>query len=70
MLPQQLKGIDIPTLLIWGTEDRVVPIGVGHRLVKDLPNASLKTYNQTGHLITEERPKEIYEDILYHTTFY
>ncbi len=70
LLPQQLKGIDIPTLLIWGTEDRVVPIGVGHRLVEDLPNASLKTYNQTGHLITEERPEEIYEDILHHTTFY
>jgi pimeloyl-ACP methyl ester carboxylesterase len=67
LVPQKLKEIDIPTLLVWGKEDRVVPIGVGHRLVKDLPNAKLKIYDQTGHLITEERPEEIYKDILRHT---
>ncbi|WP_318842356.1 alpha/beta fold hydrolase [Virgibacillus alimentarius] len=62
--PEQLQTIHTPALLIWGEKDNVVPLHVGRRLVKDLPNAKLITYEKAGHLITEERPKEIYEQIL------
>ena len=67
LLPHQLQEIQTPTLLIWGEEDRVVPIQVGQRLVKDLPDAQLITYKNAGHLITEERPEHIFENILMHT---
>ena len=67
LIPQQLKEIQIPTLLIWGEDDRVVPIDIGHRLVKDLPYAQLITYKNTGHLITEEKPEHVFENILMHT---
>ncbi|MFC4025758.1 alpha/beta fold hydrolase [Oceanobacillus longus] len=60
----QLREIQTPALLIWGQEDRVVPLGVGKRMVRDLPNAKLITYEETGHFVTEERSKEIYEEIL------
>lgn len=62
--PKELQKIYTPALLIWGEKDKVVPLHVGRRLVKDLPNAKLKTYEKAGHLITEERPNEIYEEIL------
>ena len=64
LISEQLQEIQTPALLIWGVEDKVVPLRVGKRLVKDLPNAQLITYDQTGHLVTEERPREIYEQIL------
>ena len=67
LLPHQLQEIKIPTLLIWGEEDRVVPIQVGQRLVQDLPDAQLITYEKTGHLITEEKPEHVFENILMHT---
>ncbi|WP_245831847.1 alpha/beta fold hydrolase [Oceanobacillus senegalensis] len=64
---EELKKIKTPTLLIWGEDDMVVPLQVGKRLVNDLPNAELITYKKTGHLLTEERPMEITENILsYH----
>nr|WP_240795402.1 alpha/beta hydrolase [Aquibacillus halophilus] len=66
LLPKQLQEIRVPTLLIWGEEDSVVPIRVGHKLVKDLPNAQLITYEKTGHLITEERPEPIFKNIMTH----
>lgn len=66
LLPNELQKINVPTLLIWGEEDRVVPMHVGKRLVKDLPNAQLITYEKTGHLITEERPEPIFKNILTH----
>jgi len=59
--------MQIPTLLIWMEEDQVVPIQVGHRLVKDLPDAQLITYEKAGHLITEEKPEHVFENILIHT---
>ncbi|ALC91650.1 hydrolase [Bacillus sp. FJAT-18017] len=67
LLPQQLKEIKVPTLLIWGEEDRVVPVEVGKRLVRDLPDAQLITVEKTGHLITEERPDLVFQNILMHT---
>ncbi|PKR76748.1 alpha/beta hydrolase [Halalkalibacillus sediminis] len=60
----ELSSINTPALLIWGEEDRVVPVNVGRKLVKDLPNAKLITYKEAGHLITEERPQEVYSQIL------
>ncbi|MCL7747885.1 alpha/beta fold hydrolase [Halalkalibacter alkaliphilus] len=65
---KQLSEINIPTLLIWGEEDQVVPLSVGKRLVKDLPNADLITYEKTGHLVTEERTEELYCHILSYTS--
>lgn len=63
LLSEQLKNIQTPILLIWGKEDRIVPLNVGERLSQDLPNSSLKVYEQTGHLVPEERPGQIYRDI-------
>ncbi|ADU30252.1 alpha/beta fold hydrolase [Evansella cellulosilytica] len=58
-----LRKIHIPTLLLWGENDRVVPVHVGEKLKDDLPNAKLVTYKETGHLITEERVKEVFKEI-------
>ena len=65
--PYQLQEIQVPTLLIWGEEDKVVPVHIGHRLVRDLPQAQLITYEKTGHLITEEKPEHVFENILRYT---
>lgn len=64
---EELKTIIHPTLLLWGKEDKVVSVQVGHRLENDLPNAKLIIYEKTGHLITEERSHEVFEQILAHT---
>ncbi len=61
---EQLKEIKVPTLLIWGEDDKVVPVSVGKRLVKDLTDADLITFNQTGHLVTVERTIEVYNQVL------
>jgi pimeloyl-ACP methyl ester carboxylesterase len=43
------RGIDKPTLLMWGREDLVTPLKYGERLARDLPNAKLVTYPHCGH---------------------
>lgn len=46
---RRYRGIDKPTLLMWGREDVVTPIRFGERLVRDLPHAKLVTYPRCGH---------------------
>lgn len=60
----ELQKIETPTLLIWGEKDRVVPVHVGHRLHKDLPNSKFISYENTGHLLPEEKPEHVYEEIM------
>jgi pimeloyl-ACP methyl ester carboxylesterase len=60
---QDLNKIETPCLLIWGKHDRVVPLHVGKRLDKDLPNSKLLVLEKTGHLVPEERPQDVYDYI-------
>lgn len=63
--PPDLPGIvrrypevTVPALLLWGRQDRVVPLSVGERLAKDLPDARLRVLERCGHLPAEEHPEE------------
>lgn len=47
-----------PVLLLWGREDPVVPVSVGHRLLRELPSAHLVILDHCGHLPQEERVEE------------
>jgi pimeloyl-ACP methyl ester carboxylesterase len=58
-----LQNIDTPCLLIWGEHDKVVPLEIGKRLSKDLPNSELIVLKNTGHLVQEEKPVEVWEAI-------
>jgi pimeloyl-ACP methyl ester carboxylesterase len=58
--PDELRQITTECLLIWGREDKVVPLKVGKRLNEDLLNSKLIILDQTGHLIPEERPNQLY----------
>ncbi len=48
-MSDRYKSVAVPTLLLWGREDIVTPVSVGERLVRELPNASLKVYPRCGH---------------------
>ncbi|MDM5190536.1 alpha/beta hydrolase [Bacillus sp. DX4.1] len=60
----ELREIETPTLLIWGEKDRVVPVHVGRRLHEDLPNSYFISYENTGHLLPEEKPQHVFEEII------
>lgn len=53
-LAHRLPEIRIPSLVIWGEEDRVIPPEVAHRLHGDLPESELVLLPKVGHLPPEE----------------
>lgn len=45
-----------PTLLLWGDNDREVPLKDGERLHEEIPNSRLIVFRECGHLPHEEYP--------------
>ena len=58
-LPILLRSVDTPTLIVWGKEDRIVPLSCAQQYVNSLPNASLKVLDDCGHSADMERPMEL-----------
>jgi len=56
---RRLKTIDVPTLVIWGRRDPVVPLKFGKRLARDLPNSRLIVIDRCGHTPHKECPVEV-----------
>ncbi|MDD2989730.1 MAG: alpha/beta fold hydrolase [Zoogloea sp.] len=45
----RLGEVTAPALVIWGRDDRFVPMDVGLRLIWGMPNAELHIFNRCGH---------------------
>ena len=54
----QLRRIQTPTLLLWGEEDRLIPVQHAERALEELPNATLTVIPSAGHVLQEDAPDE------------
>lgn len=55
-LANHLRLIKVPTLLIWGLQDKITPISVAYEFYEKIPNARLHILNQCGHVPMMEQP--------------
>jgi pimeloyl-ACP methyl ester carboxylesterase len=53
----EIAAITAPTLILWGEEDRLIPLAAGQWLARTMPNAALTAYPGIGHLPQEEAPE-------------
>jgi pimeloyl-ACP methyl ester carboxylesterase len=63
-LTDSYRRVAIPTLIIWGSDDRIINVGHGIRLSGEIPGARLVVIKQCGHNPHEERPAETHAAIL------
>ena len=59
-----LASLTMPTLVLWGETDTLIPASAGERFAAVLPNAQLIIYPQVGHLPMEEIPVQSAADLL------
>jgi pimeloyl-ACP methyl ester carboxylesterase len=57
-LLSKVKTITVPTFILWGREDTVIPLKVGELLHQVIPNSTLNVIEQCGHIPQEEKPDE------------
>jgi pimeloyl-ACP methyl ester carboxylesterase len=54
-----LSSIRVPTLILWGEDDRFQPVKYGERLARDIPGAELVRIPDARHFVMFDRPDEI-----------
>jgi pimeloyl-ACP methyl ester carboxylesterase len=57
---ERLRTLSVPTLVIHGTEDPVLPYGHALALAREIPDADLLTLEQTGH----ELPRAVWDVVI------
>jgi pimeloyl-ACP methyl ester carboxylesterase len=53
----RFSRIDIPTLIVWGRQDAIVPLAVGERLHWNIPASKMVVIDRCGHIPHEECPE-------------
>ena len=62
----RLKEISLPTLVIHGTEDAILPFDHGQALADGIPNAQLMVLEGVGHEIPEQMTEQITARMIQH----
>ncbi|NRD70750.1 alpha/beta hydrolase [Psychrobacter okhotskensis] len=50
----QIKQLDLPTLILWGAQDDLIPVENAKRFHRDIANSQLKVFDNLGHVPHEE----------------
>ncbi len=54
---EQLKTLHIPTLVIWGGEDKLQPVDNGRHIAAQIPGARTVIISDCGHIPSVEQPR-------------
>jgi pimeloyl-ACP methyl ester carboxylesterase len=63
VLDGKLQGINIPVLIIWGKEEKLIPMSVGEQMKQELPHSSLLVCTDSGHLAVYECWKKLEPEV-------
>ncbi|WP_374622862.1 alpha/beta fold hydrolase [Devosia sp.] len=59
----RLAAINVPTLVVCGTEDRICPPALSIEMAAAIPNARLALVEGAGHYVTLEQPQAVADEI-------
>ncbi len=57
-LDDRLASIKVPTLVTWGKQDKLLPIGAGERYAAGIAGARLVSFEKCGHVPPVEKTEE------------
>jgi pimeloyl-ACP methyl ester carboxylesterase len=60
---RRLSEIAIPTLVMWGRKDRLVPVAAAYDYLRRIHGAELSVIADTGHMVQMERPARFNREV-------
>lgn len=54
-----LEQMTVPTRIVWGTEDRILPVQYAQWLHDKIPHAELRWVHGAGHVLQEDAPAQL-----------
>jgi pimeloyl-ACP methyl ester carboxylesterase len=58
-LKKRIHRIQAPTLVLWGQQDRLVPVVYAQEFAGRIPGAKVELIDQAGHLFAAEHPERV-----------
>jgi pimeloyl-ACP methyl ester carboxylesterase len=62
-LAQHLHRVQCPTRVVWGREDKLIPLAHGEHYAEHIPGAQLTVFEQCGHMVPFEKPDEFVGEV-------
>ncbi|MBM3925679.1 MAG: alpha/beta hydrolase [SAR202 cluster bacterium] len=62
-LPQYLKKVSTPTLIVWGKQDAIVPVECAELFHQAMVNSKVQIIDKCGHVPQVEKPREFLEAV-------
>lgn len=59
LIESKLGPMDVPVSILWGKEDRWIPVDQAERLKQYITNADLHIIDDAGHFLMEDAPEEV-----------
>lgn len=59
-----LPGIATPTLLVWGRQDRIVPLSACYLYQRSIKGSTVKVLDECGHMPEMGKPEEFVDTVL------
>jgi len=63
LMDGRVQRVTMPVLLVWGKKDRIVPLSIGEKMQRTLPNARLVVVPDCGHLAVLECRNETLPEV-------
>ncbi|HEY3059136.1 MAG TPA: alpha/beta hydrolase [Chloroflexota bacterium] len=58
-LPAMLAKVRVPTLIVWGDDDRIMPLECATLYQQAIPESTVKVIDNCGHFVHLDRPHEL-----------
>ena len=55
--PRHLHRVKMPTLIVWGDEDKIIPVQQAQRWRKLIPNSEVLVVKGAGHIVHLDKPE-------------
>lgn len=62
-IEDQLVKINVPTMIIWGAEDELIPLEAGRKMNSLIKNSKLTVFENCGHVPQEELPERVHNEL-------
>lgn len=59
----EIETLDVPTLVMWGEEDSLIPLAAGEWYAEHLPNSTFVAYPGVGHIPQQEHVAQSLDDL-------
>ena len=59
VIPRWMSTMAVPTMVLWGADDALIPVGQAKAWADLVPDSDLRIFDDAGHLLLDESPSAV-----------